>query len=188
VIRVNSQSGKGGISFLLERHHGLVMPRRLQVEFSTIVQQHTDEHGTEVTADDLWRLFSQAYLREDFRIRLLSHTMSGDDSGHRIDLKLSIDGVTHALHGEGNGPIDAAVQALGLPMRVDSYEERSIDSGSNARAVAFIEATADGVTGARFGVGVDGSIVVASLRALISAANRLGLADRFVASSERRAA
>jgi len=188
VIRVNSQSGKGGISFLLERHHGLVMPRRLQVEFSSIVQQHTDEHGTEVTADDLWRLFSQAYLREDFRIRLLSHTMSGDDTGHRIDLKVSIDGVVQVLHGEGNGPIDAAVNALGLPIRVDAYEERSIDSGSDARAVAFIEATADGVTGARFGVGIDGSIVVASLRALICAANRLGLADRFNAGANRRAA
>lgn len=114
--------------------------------------------------------------------------MSGDDSGHRIDLKVSIDGTTHVLRGEGNGPIDAAVNALGLPIRVDSYEERSIDSGSDARAVAFIEATADGITGARFGVGIDGSIVVASLRALISAANRLGLADHFLKQAERRAA
>ena len=92
------------------------------------------------------------------------------------------------LHGEGNGPIDAAVNALGLPIRVDAYEERSIDSGSDARAVAFIEATADGVTGARFGVGIDGSIVVASLRALICAANRLDLADRFMQNADRRAA
>ena len=152
------------------------------------MQQHTDEHGTEVTAEDLWRLFSQAYLRDDFRIRLLSHSMNGDDTGHRIDLTVSIDGVTQVLHGEGNGPIDAAVNALGLPLRVDAYEERSIDSGSDARAVAFIEATAEGVTGTRFGVGIDSSIVVASLRALISAANRLDLADQFVNRSERRAA
>ncbi len=187
VIRVNSQSGKGGISFLLERHHGLVMPRRLQVEFSSIVQRHTDEHGTEVNADDLWKLFSEEYLDQNARIRLLSHHMVGNDGGHQIDLTVSIDGVSHVLHGRGNGPIDAAVQALGLPVRVDSYEERSIDSGSDARAVAFIEATSDGVTGARFGVGIDRSIVVASLRALISAANRLGLADRFDAAAKRAA-
>ena len=188
VIRVNSQSGKGGISFLLERHHGLVMPRRLQVEFSSIVQRHTDEHGTEVNADDLWKLFSEEYLSENARIRMLSHHMVGNDGGHQIDLTVSIDGVTHLLHGRGNGPIDAAVQALGLPVRVDSYEERSIDSGADARAVAFIEATSDGVTGARFGVGIDRSIVMASLRALISAANRLGLADRFDAAAAWRAA
>jgi len=188
VIRVNSQSGKGGISFLLERHHGLVMPRRLQVEFSSIVQRHTDEYGTEVNADDLWKLFSEEYLSENARIRMLSHHMVGNDGGHQIDLTVSIDGVSHVLHGRGNGPIDAAVQALGLPVRVDSYEERSIDSGADARAVAFIEATSDGVTGARFGVGIDRSIVMASLRALISAANRLGLADRFDAAAARRAA
>jgi 2-isopropylmalate synthase len=188
VIRVNSQSGKGGISFLLERHHGLVMPRRLQVEFSSIVQRHTDEHGTEVTADDLWRLFNTEYLHDDARIKLLSHRMVGTDGGHQIDLTVSIDGVTHVLHGEGNGPIDAAVHALGLPLRVDSYEERSIDSGSDARAVAFIEATSDGVTGARFGVGIDRSIVVASLRALLSAANRFGLADHAGSRATRRAA
>jgi 2-isopropylmalate synthase len=188
VIRVNSQSGKGGISFLLERHHGLVMPRRLQVEFSSIVQRHTDEHGTEVTADDLWRLFNTEYLHDDARIKLLSHRMVGTDGGHQIDLTVSIDGVSHVLHGEGNGPIDAAVHALGLPLRVDSYEERSIDSGSDARAVAFIEATSDGVTGARFGVGIDRSIVVASLRALLSAANRFSLADHAGDRATRRAA
>jgi 2-isopropylmalate synthase len=178
VIRVNSQSGKGGISFLLERHHGLVMPRRLQVEFSATVQAHTDAHGTEVSADELWTLFSDAYLRDDGRIRLLSHRMVGTDRGHQAELVVSIDGERHVLHGEGNGPIDAAVHALGLPIRIDAYEERSIDSGADARAVAFIEAVADGTPGTRFGVGIDRSIVVASLRALLSAANRLELADR----------
>ncbi|MFZ4761065.1 MAG: 2-isopropylmalate synthase, partial [Burkholderiaceae bacterium] len=187
VIRVNSQSGKGGIAFLLERHHGLVMPRRLQVEFSAIVQRHTDTHGTEVTADDLWRLFSQEYLAEDTRIRLLSHRMVGTDGGHHAELLVSVDGEQRVLHGEGNGPIDAAVNALGLPIRIDAYEERSIDSGADARAVAFIEAAADGVSGQRFGVGIDRSIVAASLRALISAANRLGLADRTSLPTRRAA-
>ncbi|HYF57874.1 MAG TPA: 2-isopropylmalate synthase [Burkholderiaceae bacterium] len=189
VIRVNSQSGKGGIAFLLERHHGLVMPRRLQVEFSAIVQRHTDANGTEVTADELWTLFRDEYLDEDARIRLLSHRMTGGDAGHSIELAVSVDGARHVLHGEGNGPIDAAVAALGLPLRVDAYEERSIDAGADARAVAFIEAKAEGVAGTRFGVGIDRSIVLASLRALLSAANRLGLADRWSpTASQRRAA
>lgn len=178
VIRVNSQSGKGGISFLLERHHGIVMPRRLQVEFSAIVQRHTDARGSEVTADQLWTLFSETYLLDNARIRLLSHRMVGNDRGQQVELEVSVDGERQVLRGEGNGPIDAAVNALGLPIRVDAYEERSIDSGADARAVAFIEAACDGVAGTRFGVGIDRSIVVASLRALICAANRLGLADR----------
>jgi 2-isopropylmalate synthase len=188
VIRVNSQSGKGGISFLLERHHGLVMPRRLQVEFSTIVQRHTDTHGSEVTADQLWTLFSSEYLDADARIRLLAHRMVGNDRGQQVELEIAIDGERQVLRGEGNGPIDAAVNALGLPIRVDAYEERSIDSGADARAVAFIEAACDGTAGTRFGVGIDRSIVVASLRALISAANRLGLADRRVGGTDTRRA
>ncbi len=187
VIRVNSQSGKGGIAFLLERHQGLVMPRRLQVEFSSQVQRHTDAHGTEVTAAELWQLFSDEYLRDDMRIRLVSHRMESDESGHKVELTVEVDGERHALRGEGNGPIDAAVQALGLPMRVDAYEERSIDSGSDARAVAFIEAAGEGVSGSRFGVGIDASIVVASLRALLSAANRMGMGDQ-LAQRLRKAA
>ena len=185
VIRVNSQSGKGGIAFLLERHQGLVMPRRLQVEFSGLVQKHTDTHGTEVTAAELWQLFSDEYLREDARIRLVSHRMEDSDSRNRIELTLDIDGERSTLRGEGNGPIDAAVHALGLPLRVDAYEERSIDAGADARAVAFIEAAAEGVSGTRFGVGIDASIVVASLRALLSAANRLGMAGLLAARGRK---
>ncbi len=189
VIRVNSQSGKGGISFLLERHRGLSMPRRLQVEFGAIVQRHTDAHGTEVSADALWTLFADEYLRDDAPIRLLSHRMIGSDRGHEVELDLIVDGERRTLRGEGNGPIDAAVRALGLPLRIDAYEERSIDSGSDARAIAFIEAACDGAPGTRFGVGIDRSIVVASLRALICAANRLGLAGAAVGGvPERRAA
>jgi 2-isopropylmalate synthase len=188
VIRVNSQSGKGGIAFLMERHHGLVMPRRLQVEFSTVVQRHTDAHGTEVTPHDLWRLFEAEYLSDAAPIRLLAHRMVSTDHGHQVELEVAIGGRTHLLRGEGTGPIDAAVHALGVPLRIDAYEERSIDAGADARAVAFIEAAADGVAGTRFGVGIDRSIVVASLRALISAAGRLGLADRWRDADARRRA
>ena len=188
VIRVNSQSGKGGISFLLERHQGLVMPRRLQVEFSSLVQRHTDTHGTEVSAAELWQLFCDEYLRDDMRVRLVSHRMESDERGHKVELTLEVDGERRTLHGEGNGPIDAVVHALGLPMRVDSYEERSIDSGADARAVAFIEAATEGMAGSRFGVGIDASIVVASLRALLSAVNRMGLADQLAKQKSLKAA
>lgn len=177
VIRVNSQSGKGGIAYLLERDHGLVLPRRLQVEFSGIVQQHADAHGTEVTSEELRELFGRTYLATDGRIRLLGHRMVDSDSGHDIEMTVEIDGVRRALRGHGNGPIAAAVDALGLPMRFDGYEERSIGSGADARAAAFIEAARDGAPGTRFGVGIHESIVTASLLALVSAANRLGLAD-----------
>ncbi len=186
VIRVNSQSGKGGIAFLLERHRGLEMPRRLQVEFSARVQRHTDEHGTEVSADQLWELFREEYLADDARIRMVSHRVVDSDRGHQVELQVSIDGVVHALRGAGNGPIDAAVDALGVPMRIDAYEERSLGGGADARAVAYIEAAIEGVPGTRFGVGIDESIIAASLRALVSAANRLGVADRWLRRDEVR--
>ena len=188
VIRVNSQSGKGGIAYLLERDHGLVLPRRLQVEFSAVVQQHADAHGTEVSSTQLRELFGQTYLAQDGRIRLLTHRLVDSDSGHDIELCVEIDGLRRTLHGRGNGPIDAAVAALGLPIRVDSYEERSIGAGANARAAAFIEAAGDGAGRVRFGVGIHESIVTASLQALVSAANRLGLADRMPRPDEDRQA
>ncbi len=186
VIRVNSQSGKGGIAFLLERHYGLSMPRRLQVEFSALVQGHTDTHGTEVTASELWSLFTEEYLREDRELRLLSHRLVDTEDSHRIELVLDYRGERHLLHGTGNGPIDAAVNALGLPLRVDSYEERSIGAGSDARAIAIIEAACAGTT--RFGVGIDESIVDASLKALVGAANRLGIAELWPRRQDRKAA
>jgi 2-isopropylmalate synthase len=152
------------------------------------VQRHTDAHGTEVTPHDLWRLFEAEYLSDAAPIRLLAHRMVSTDHGHQVELEVAIGGRTHLLRGEGTGPIDAAVHALGVPLRIDAYEERSIDAGADARAVAFIEAAADGVAGTRFGVGIDRSIVVASLRALISAAGRLGLADRWRDADARRRA
>ncbi len=187
VIRVNSQSGKGGIAFLLERHHGLTMPRRLQVEFSALVQRHTDAHGTEVSADELWRLFAEEYLRGDGPIRLVSHRLVDTAQTHRIELVVELDGERRILHGTGNGPIDAAVNALGLPLRIDAYEERSMGAGSDARAIAIIEAACAGSAGTRFGVGIDASIVDASLQALISAANRLEAARHWRETGERAA-
>ncbi|WP_374538698.1 2-isopropylmalate synthase [Chitinimonas taiwanensis] len=172
VIRVNSQSGKGGIAYLLEAHYGLVMPRRLQVEFSGVVQKHTDATGAEVSADELWRLFGQEYLDAQQPIRLHGHHLREDGNAQGIELVVEINGQSQRLHGSGNGPIAAAAAALGNPVRVMSYEERSLGHGADARAVAFVEVSAPGIEGSVFGVGLHSNIVTASILALISATNR----------------
>ncbi|GAB3249316.1 2-isopropylmalate synthase [Chitinimonas naiadis] len=172
VIRVNSQSGKGGIAYLLETGYGLVMPRRLQVEFSSVVQAHTDATGSEVGADELWRLFTQEYLDARNPIRLHGHHLHEDGNAQGVSLVVEIDGQSTNLKGSGNGPIAAAVDALGMPIRVQSYEERSLGHGADARAVAFVELSMDGVDGSVFGVGLHSNIVTASILALVSATNR----------------
>ncbi len=172
VIRVNSQSGKGGIAYLLEAHYGLVMPRRLQVEFSGVVQKHTDATGAEVSADELWRLFGQEYLEAQQPIRLHGHHLREDGNAQGIELVVEINGQSQRLHGSGNGPIAAAAAALGNPVKVMSYEERSLGHGADARAVAFVEVSAPGIEGSVFGVGLHSNIVTASILALISATNR----------------
>jgi 2-isopropylmalate synthase len=177
VIRVNSQSGKGGIAYLLEAEYGVVLPRRLQVEFSRVVQAHTDSHGGEMSAADIWQLFSGTYLGVEHPVRYLEHHLFEHGSAQGIRLSVEIDGRAHLLAGEGNGPIDAAVQALrgaGLVVQVRSYEERSMSSGgSDASACAFMELTRAGSAGECYGVGIDANIVTASIRALVNGVNRL---------------
>jgi 2-isopropylmalate synthase len=174
VIRVNSQSGKGGIAYLLERDYELTMPRRLQIEFSQVVQAVTDATGKELSSEQIWSLFGQEYLGENGRYVYGGHQLSPvreQQNVERLTLKLKCDGQGALLHGEGNGPIDAIVNALGLRFDVLSYEEHSMGSGSDARAVAFVEIT----TPARatlFGVGLHENIVTASLMAVLSAVNR----------------
>ena len=174
VIRVNSQSGKGGISFLMEREHGVVMPRRMQVEFSAVVQRQTDSNETEMTGDALWTLFDTTYLAtptSPTAITCHAHRVTND--GHSIELDVTINGVRQTLQGEGNGPIAATVDALGLPLRVDHYEERATGSGANAQALAIIEAAMEGVAGSTFGAGMSHNIMTASVQAVVSVANRL---------------
>ncbi len=174
VIRVNSQSGKGGIAYLLERDYELTMPRRLQIEFSQVVQAVTDATGKELSSEQIWSLFGQEYLGENGTYVYGGHQLSPvreQQNVERLTLKLKCDGQGALLHGEGNGPIDAIVNALGLRFDVLSYEEHSMGSGSDARAVAFVEIT----TPARatlFGVGLHENIVTASLMAVLSAVNR----------------
>lgn len=200
VIRVNSQSGKGGVAYLMETEHGIVMPRRLQVEFSAEVQKWTDSHGGEMSAADLWNLFDATYLNpESARVRYVDHHLfehphiSGQPHVQGIRLALEVDGRSVLLTGEGNGPIDAAVHALqgvGVHIQVRSYEERSTKASTdaaNAQACAFMEVVAQGESTERYGVGLDTNIVTASVRALISAVQRLGV-DLEVKQQEQQAA
>ena len=174
VIRVNSQSGKGGIAYLLERDYGLTMPRRLQIEFSQVVQAVTDATGKELTSEQIWSLFEREYLGENGTYVYGGHQLSPlreHQNVERLTLKLKCNGQGALLHGEGNGPIDAIVDALGLRFDVLSYEEHSMGSGSDARAVAFVEITTPART-TLFGVGLHENIVTASLMAVLSAVNR----------------
>jgi 2-isopropylmalate synthase len=181
VIRVNSQSGKGGIAYLLETEYGVVMPRRLQVEFSGVVQKHVDDHGGEISAAQIWQLFAGTYLDTSEPVRYREHHLFERGAAQGIRLNVEINGTSHLLAGEGNGPIDAAVHALqsaGITVQVRSYEERSMGVSSeagDARACAFMQiANAEG--GAEcYGVGMDSNIVTASIKALLSGINRAGL-------------
>jgi 2-isopropylmalate synthase len=189
VIRVNSQSGKGGVAYLLETGYGVVMPRRLQIEFSAEVQRHTDRHGGEMSAADIWALFSATYLEVDRPVRYVEHHLYERDGVQGIRLSVERDGVTHLLSGEGNGPIDAAVHALrgiGIDLQVRGYEERAMGSsadGGDARACAFVEVAHAGGRQECFGVAIDGNIVTASIKALTGAAARLQARSPAVAAS-----
>lgn len=178
VIRVNSQSGKGGIAYLLEAEYGIAMPRRLQVEFSGVVQHLADSHGGEISAADIWQLFAATYLDNSGPVRYREHHLFEHGNAQGIRLKVEIRGTSHLLVGEGNGPIDAAVHALqgaGISVQVRSFEERSMSASSeagDARACAFVE-IASSETGAEcYGVGMDANIVTASIKALLSGINR----------------
>ena len=191
VIRVNSQSGKGGIAYLMETENGIVMPRRLQVEFSGVVQRHAEQLGGEVSADDIWDLFARTYLDPAAPVRYREHHLYEHGGVQGIRLAVDVEGTPHILTGEGNGPINAAVHALhsaGIRVQVRSYEERSMVPGSddgNAQACAFMEIAGSG-NGDFYGVGIDGNIVTASIKALISGIDRMGIAT--LAQSTEKAA
>ncbi|MCA0187812.1 MAG: 2-isopropylmalate synthase [Proteobacteria bacterium] len=173
VIRVNSQSGKGGVAHLLQTVYGLVMPRRMQVEFSGAVQCLTDETGQEVDAHQLWNLFSREYLEAAAPVRYVAHHLYEAGERQGIRLEVEVNGRCVEIRGEGNGPVEAAVAALRMPIRVQSFEERSMGEGADAAAMAMIEVAMEGVPGSTFGAGMDRSTVTASVRAIISAANRI---------------
>jgi 2-isopropylmalate synthase len=174
VIRVNSQSGKGGVAYVMRSEHNLELPRRLQIEFSHVVQRHTEEAGGEVEPDRMWEIFFAEYLGRQAPLALNSvHTSSA--AGHRDALEVAVylDGERRILTGEGTGPIDAFVTALtgvGVDVRVLDYAEHALSSGGDATAAAYVECAVGGQV--LWGVGIDPNIVTASLRAVVSAVNR----------------
>jgi len=177
VIRVNSQSGKGGIAYLLEHEYGLTLPRRMQIEFSQVVQSVTDGSGKEVTAKDIWSLFDEAYLNSVEPYGYAAHHLVEDSAQESVQLnaEISIDGTRRKLKGSGNGPIDAFVTALsevvGQPISVVDYHEHAIGAGANAAAMTYIELKI-GQGRSLFGAGRDQNIVTASLKAILSGVNR----------------
>ncbi|HXE47478.1 MAG TPA: 2-isopropylmalate synthase [Ramlibacter sp.] len=177
VIRVNSQSGKGGISYLLESEYGLELPRRLQIEFSQVVQTVTDASGKELTAQDLFELFEREYGIRSIaapRHQLLEETQGVAGKLVRLAAEVEASGRPLSIQGAGNGPIDAFVEGLGAAcgqtIRVLDYHEHAIGSGANARAVAYLELRIGERT--LFGVGIDSNIVSASLKAIVSGLQR----------------
>lgn len=174
VIRVNSQSGKGGVAYLMETEYGVVMPRRLQVEFSHVVQKHADSDGKEISAADIWRLFQATYLDSVSPIGYREHHLFEQGDSQGIRLVVELDGISLVLTGAGCGPIDAAAAALnsaGIDVQVRGYDETSMNSGgAGAEACAFIEVASAG--GGNYGVGMDANIVTAAIKALLSGVNR----------------
>lgn len=172
IIRVNSQSGKGGVSYLLETEYDLRLPRRLQVEFSQAVQRVTDDSGKEVRAADIWAIFEKEYISRKEPIEYVSHTLFDEGGKQGVKIRIRRFGKEEQLEGFGNGPIDAVMDALKLGAELRHYEEHSIGSGTDAKAVAFMEVADPDHPGDLFGVGIDPNIITASFRALISGANR----------------
>ncbi|MBF0482539.1 MAG: 2-isopropylmalate synthase [Desulfovibrionaceae bacterium] len=172
IIRVNSQSGKGGVAYLMETAHGLILPRRLQIEFSGMVQQAADASGGEIDAARLWTLFSENYLEAAQPLEYRGHRLFERGDAQGIALTLRVSGRTVVLEGLGNGPIAAVVTALNLPLTLHAYEERAMGQGAQAEASAFVEVSLAAGAAAAFGVGVHENIATASIRAVVSAANR----------------
>jgi len=175
IIQVNSQSGKGGVAYVMDIEHGLDLPRRLQMEFSKQVQAVTEKSGTIIRPDEMWEVFSDTYLPDDAGIRLVGSEVTTGRGHTSVTAQLLVDGHHRTVVGEGNGPIDALVgalrQELGIVLEVKDYTEHALTEGSEASAVAYVEVA--GPDGDRWwGVGMDSSILDASLSAVVSAANR----------------
>ncbi|KAG0162444.1 hypothetical protein DFQ30_002001, partial [Apophysomyces sp. BC1015] len=172
IIRVNSQSGKGGIAYLLEQGYGIVLPRRLQVDFSSAVQRHTDDSGQEISAAQIWALFQQEYSRSDAPLRYIGHELYKHDGRESITVTVQIHGRQQVVAGTGNGPLDALMHALRTPLRIQHYEERALSQGADAQAIAIAELAGTDVRGSAFGVGIDANLTTASIRAVVHGVNR----------------
>jgi len=178
VIRVNSQSGKGGVAYIMRTEHKLELPRRLQIEFSQVIQRVTDDEGGEVSPGEMWGTFSGEYLPDPNapwgRFRLIGVKQDSEVDGEtELDILITDNGVEYQLGGHGNGPIAAFCDAMathGIDVRVLDYAEHAMSSGGDAKAASYVECAVDGKV--LWGVGIDPSITTSSLKAIISAVNR----------------
>ena len=179
VVRVNSQSGKGGVAYIMKTEHGFDLPRRLQIEFSQNIQHITEDSGTEISPAVMWEAFTNEYLPEVPTYNLVSHELRSDSAtGHtQITAYIDVRGERKTFTGKGNGPIDAFVQAIrgefGSDLDVKDYTEHALGQGSQATAVAYVE-TGDAKGNTRWGVGIDPNTITASLRAVLSGFERHG--------------
>jgi 2-isopropylmalate synthase len=176
VIRVNSQSGKGGVAYIMEMEHGFALPRRLQIEFSKTIQAITEDTGTEISPAAMWDAFSGEYLHENPHYLLRSHELTtSSDGDSTIVAQVAVDGTPATVTGSGNGPIAAFVNAIRTQLDVDidvvDYHEHSLGAGAGATAVCYVE-TVDREGTTRWGVGIDPNIITASLKAVLGAATR----------------
>ncbi|GLW08625.1 2-isopropylmalate synthase [Microtetraspora sp. NBRC 13810] len=178
VIRVNSQSGKGGVAYIMKADHNLDLPRRLQIEFSRVVQARTDAQGGEISPAKMWDIFTDEYLPNPShrwgRLGLLAHrNASTVDDKHKIDADLRVDGEIREVEGIGSGPISAFCDALsrvGVGVRVLDYSEHALSSGTDAKAASYVECEVNGQV--LWGAGIDANTTTAALKALVSAVNR----------------
>ena len=171
VIRVNSQSGKGGVTYLLEQEYGIQLPRRMQIEFSQVIKAETDRSGLEVSAAQIYTLLDSEYLQAVTPYALQKHRLQEEDGICTLITEVSADGAVKRWSGCGNGPLEALVASLPVHVEIMDYHQHAIGSGSDAQAAAYIELRLPGQRSV-FGVGIDGNITTASIRALFSALNR----------------
>lgn len=171
VIRVNSQSGKGGITFLLEQEYGINLPRRMQIEFSQVVQKETDRLGLEMTAAQIYTLLETEYLHATAPYALKGHRLQEENGTSAVDVEVVNAGETQHWRGIGKGPLEALVAGLPVDVEIMDYSEHAIGAGTNAKAAAYIELRVNGGR-ALHGVGIDENLTTASFRALFSALNR----------------
>ena len=180
VIRVNSQSGKGGVSYLLEQEHGLVLPRRLQIEFSRAIQAVTDSTGKEVNPEQVYGIFEKEYLRTEGPWKLVTHKITSqpkaEDGTQQFDIEIDMleKGQPIKLHGKGEGALAAFINALDIPIRIMDYTEHAIGSGTDTKAATYVEMRI-GENPSGFGVGIHQDILTSSFKAILSAINRHAL-------------
>ena len=175
VVRINSQSGKGGVAFLLEKDHGVSLPRRLQISMSQKIQKLADESGKEINTSQIWEIFESNFLIPKEGFSYINHKSSSENGIHHLDLNLNINGNEVAINGSGNGPIDSLINGLtretGAEIKVSDYHQSAISSGSDAKAAAYIELECDGNTS--WGVGINANTTIASFEAIIVGLSKL---------------